>query len=292
MATEFDGSIGGVDFPCPANLEIQLSVITDEHHWGNMEYEWKNESGDEFHLRVDIFAKYLGGKEHSDVPVIKYSTKSYAPASCGSAHLRTVNSFRSLATESRGVWDALEGCRIPHEMGIDSEMTITNEEDGTSLRMNLAGAKKTDSCHKTFMYCCSLYDSNRVLTRDCARDIFAQDYTHGSIFRSSKELAKQIGVSFAATISKALIESGKVPKGYSTTYIWMVHGPVNYLADPPSMLHGIDSFFTKPDEEIYHNQNEYRFWLGMLRGQAQSNDATIDLPVPPEFVTGVELDFA
>ena len=85
------------------------------------------------------------------------------------------------------------------------------------------------------------------------------------------------------------MENGKVPKGNWKTYAWIVYGPVKYLAEPLQRLHGIDSFFTKPDEEIYRNQNEYRFWLGMLNGKNQCDKATIDLTVPPEFVTGVAL---
>ncbi len=290
MKAEFDGSIGGIGgLHCSANLEIQFSVITEEHYWGNVEFHWKNESDDEFHLRVDAFAKYLGDEDYSEIPVIKYSTKDNAPAYRDELRLRPVNYFRKLPAESRGVGDALEGCRSPHQMGPGSEMTITNEEDGTSLRMNLAGANITDDCHKTFMYCCSFYDSNHVLSRESARRAFAQDYSHGSIFLSSKQLADRIIESFAATLGQELMESGKVPKGYSATYVWIVYGPVKYLADPPQGLHGIDSFFTKPAEKIYRNQNEYRFWLGMLHGQAQSDNATIDLPVPSGFGTGVEL---
>lgn len=290
MTTEFDGSIGGIDgLHCSANLEIQFSVIANEHYWGNVEFDWKNESDDEFHLRVDAFWKYVGDKDYSDVPVIKYSTKDFAPASHGELRLRPVNYFRKLPAESRGVGDALEGCRSSHQMGPGSEMTITNEEDGTSLRMNLAGANITDDCHKTFMYCCSLYDSSQVLSRESARQIFKQEYTRGSIFFSSKQLADRIIASFAETIGRELMESGKMPKGYSTTYVWIVYGPVKYLADPLQRLHGIDSFFTKPDEEIYRNQNEYRFWLGMRNGKNQCDEGTIDLPVPPELVTGVEL---
>ena len=292
MAKEYSGLITSISLPCTVQLEVRHSVITEEHYLGNVKRKWEHESGEEFHLRVDVFEKYVGDGEHLGVPVIKYSTEDYAPASCGSLRLRPVNYYRALATEARGVGDAMEGCRSPHEMGLGSEMTITNEKDGTSIRLDASGANMTDACRKTFMHCCSLYDSNQVLTQKRASDIFEQDYTHGSVLRSSKELAEHIGVSFAATMSDMLMESGKVPNGCSATYIWIIHGPVNYLADPPPMLHSIESFFTKPDEEIYRNQNEYRFWLGMLDGQAQSDDATIDLPVPPEFVTGVELDSA
>ena len=181
MAPEFDGSIGGIDgLHCSANLEIQFSVITEEHYWGNVELDWKNDSEDEFHLRVDAFAKYVGDKDYSDVPVIKYSTTDFAPASNGELRLRPVNYFRKLPAESQGVGDALEGCRSSHRMEPGSEVTVTNEEDGTSWRMSLVGANITDDCHKTFMYCCSLYDSNRVLSRESARHIFTQGYTHGS----------------------------------------------------------------------------------------------------------------
>lgn len=290
MASEYDGRIGSIDLPCSANLEIQFSVITDEHCLGHVEHEWKNESGDEFHLRVFVYEKYLGDEEHSDVPIIKYLPKEYSPAHYGHLRVRPVNYYRNLKAEARGVGDALEGCRGPHQFGPGSTMTVRDTDNGPPImRFDASHATLIDSCSKTFLYCCALYDSEQVLTRESTSAMFGENYTHGSIFGSSKELAKYIGLSFAATIGKILMESGQVPKGDSHTYIWVVHGPVNYLADPPLMLHGINSFFTKPDEEIYRNQNEYRFWLGTFDGQAQPDHATIDLPVPPELVTGVEL---
>ena len=192
MTNEYDGRIDNIDMPCPANLEIQFSVITEDHHWDRHEYEAAYESGHKMHLAFDIYEKYIGDGEHSDVPIIKYSSKQHAPAYCGSLLLRPVNYYRALPSESRGVGDALEGCREPHEMGIGSEMTITSLEDGTSMRLDASGAKKIDSCHKTLMYCCSLYDGNQVLTRESARDIFREDYTHGSIFPSSKKLVGRL----------------------------------------------------------------------------------------------------
>ena len=171
-------------------------------------------------------------------------------------------------------------------------MTITSEEDGTSIRLDASGANVTDSCHKTFIYSCSLYESDQILTQESARDIFGQDYTHGSIFWTAKALAEHIVVSFAATIGREIAESTDHPEGNSyrgRTCAWIVHGPVGYMEDTTPALHNIASIFTKPDEEIYRNQNEYRFWVGFANNPAQSDEASIDLPVPPEFVTHVKL---
>ena len=293
MAKEYDGTITNISFPCMVQLEVDLSVTVEDHFLHTLRAEAEFESGNRIQFDIDLFEKYIGDEEHSDVPVIKYSTESYAPASCGSLRLHTLNYYRGLATESPGVGDALEGCRQSHVMGAGSEMTITSEEDGTSIRVDASGANVTDSCHKTFMYCCSLYESDQILTQENARDIFGQDYTHGSIFRSAKELAEHIILSFAATIGREMAESTEPPEGNSygrRTRAWIVHDPVGYMEDTTPALHNVASIFTKPDEEIYRNQNEYRFWVGFANTPAQSDDASIDLPVPPEFVTDVKLN--
>ena len=292
MAKEYDCAITNISFPCLVQLEVDLSVTVEDQFLHTLQVEAEFDSGNRIQLDIDLFEKYIGDEEHSNVPIIKYSTDSYAPASCGSLRLRTLNYFRGMATESLGVGDALEGCRRSHMLGAGSEMTITSEEDGTSIRMDASGAKVTDSCHKTFIYCCSLYESNQILTLESARDIFGQDYTHGSIFRSAKELAQHIVRSFAATISLAITESTEPPEGnsYWRACAWIVHGPVGYMDDTTPALHNIASLFTKPNEEIYRNQNEYRFWVGFANTPAQSDDASIDLQVPPEFVTGVKLN--
>ena len=291
MVTEYDGAITGIDLPCPMLMEVARSVVVGDYRLGKVRHEGTYESGSKIQLDVGLFEKYVGDEEHSDVPIIKYSTKSHAPASCGSLRLHTPNYYRTLETESPGVGDTLEGCRISHEWQDGSELTITSLEDGTSIKLNATGANSTDGCHKTFMYCCSLYESNHGLTQESARDIFRQDYTHGSVFRSSKELAQRIVLSFAATIGRNMLEAAEPIEGNSssTARAWIVHGPVEYLDDTITKSRTIESLFTKPNNEIYRNQNEYRFWVGFSNTPVQSDEATIDIPVPPEFVTAVEL---
>ena len=164
----FDGAITEISFPCLVQLEVDLSVTVEDHVLHTLRGIAEFDPGNRIQLDIDLFEKYIGDEEHSNVPIIKYSTDSYAPASCGSLRLRTLNYFRGMATESPGVGDALEGCRRSHKLGAGSEMTITSEEDGTSIRVDASGAKVTDSCHKTFIYCCSLYESNQILTRESA----------------------------------------------------------------------------------------------------------------------------
>ena len=267
-------------------------LTVEDHFLCTLRAEAAYDSGDRIQFDIDLFEKYIGDEAHSNVPVVKYSSESYAPSSCGSLRLHTLNYYRGLATESPGVGDALEGCRRSHVMEAESKMTITSAEDGTSITLDASGANVTDSCHKTFIYCCSLYESDQILTRESARDVFGQDYTHGSIFRSSNELAKHIVQSFAATIGREIAENTDPPEGNSygrRTCAWIVYGPVGYIEDTPPALHNIAAIFTKPDEEIYRKQNEYRFWVGFANNPAQSDEASIDLPVPPEFVTDVKL---
>ena len=290
---QYDGAITEISFPCMVQLEVNLSVTVEDYFVHTLRLEAEFALGSKIQLNIDLFEKYIGDEEHSNVPIIKYSTESYAPVSRGSLRLRTLNYFRGMATESPGVGDTMEGCRQSHMLGDGSEMTITSEEDGMSIRVDASGAKVTDSCHKTFIYCCSLYRNNQILTQESARAIFGQDYTRGSIFRNAKELAQHIVQSFAATIGRAIVESTEPPEGNSygmRACAWIVHGPVGYMDDTTPALHNIASIFTKPDEDIYRNQNEYRFWVGFTNTPAQSDDASIDLPVSRELVTDVKLE--
>ena len=162
---------------------------------------------------------------------------------------------------------------------------------GTSIVLDASGANRTDGCFKTFMYCCSLHENNRVLTPEIAKDIFGQDYTYGSVFPSSRELAKHIITAFTEAIGRFRLENAE-PDGddsFPRARAWIVHGPVKYVADTSPKFRTIESLFTKPDDEIYRNQGEYRFWVGFSHTQVQSDDASIDLPVPREGVTAVEL---
>jgi len=50
---EYDGSITNISLPCMVQLEVQLSVIKEEHYLNTVKCEWENESGEEFRLHVD-----------------------------------------------------------------------------------------------------------------------------------------------------------------------------------------------------------------------------------------------
>ena len=292
MGTEYDGTISSIDQPCPALLEVQRVIAVDYHRLEVLRLKAEDNDGSTMKLSIRLFEKYLGHELHADMRIIKYSTKGHAPAFCDSLRLRTPNYYRRLETAGPGLEDTLEGCRLSHVFQSGSHMTISPVEgDGPSLTFDMSGANKTDGCHKTFMYCCSLYDRSHVLTRTRAKAIFGQDYTHGSVFQSSKKLAQHIVRSFSATIGREMLKSADPIEGHSLlrAYAWVVHGPIEYLPDPNSKYGAIESFFTKPDDAIYRQQNEYRFWVGFSGTPAQSHDATIILPVPPEFVTAVAL---
>lgn len=291
MTGEFDGTVTSIDLPCPILLDVAFSVAIEDHHLGALRNEAEYDSGRTVRLDVDVFEKYLGDEEHSDVPIVKYSAKSHAPAFCNSLRLRTPNYYRTLETASPGLVDPLEGCRVSHEWTTGSQLTVNAPAEGTSFVLDASGANRTDGCFKTFMYCCSLHENSRVLARETAKEIFGQDYTHGSVFPSSKELARHIVSTFAATIGRAMLENAEPVEDDSlaTACAWIVYGPVKYLADMSPKLHTIESLFTKPDDEIYRNQNEYRFWVGFSRTPVQSDDAAVTLPVPRESMIAVEL---
>ena len=196
MANQFAGTATSIDLPCPTLMEVARSVAVEDHHldafWSEAEYD----SGRTIRLDVDVFEKYLGDEKHADVPIVKYSAKGHAPALCGNLRLRTPNYYRTLEIVSPGLRDPLEGCRASHEWPIGSQLMMNALGEGTSIVLDASGANRTDGCFKTFMYCCSLHENNRVLTRGIAKDIFGQDYTCGSVFPSSRELAKHIIVAF------------------------------------------------------------------------------------------------
>ena len=291
MVREFDGEVTGIDLPCPILIEVALSVAVEDHHLGVCRNEAEYDSGRTIRLDVDLFEKYLGDEEHSDVPIVKYSTESHAPALCNNLRLRTPNYYRTLETGSPGLGDPLEGCRVSHESPIGSQLIMTPSAEGTSIILDASGANRTDGCFKTFMYCCSLHRNNHVLTRESARDIFGQDYTHGSVFPSSKELAKHIIAAFAATVGRLMLENAEPAEGdsFARACAWIVHGPVKYFADTSPNFRTIESLFMKPNDDIYRNQNEYRFWVGFSDTPVQSDDAAIALPVPRELATAVDL---
>ena len=292
MASKYDGEVTSIDLPCPILLEVATSIAVEEHRLGVLRCEGRYASGSKVQLEVALFEKYLGDEGRSDVPIIKYSTMSYAPALCNSLRLRTPNYYRTLETASPGLTDPLEGCRISHEWSEGSELIMTSSEDGTSIVLDAGGANRTDGCFKTFMYCSSLYQEDHVLSRENVRAIFDEDYTHGSMFPSSRQLAYHIVRSFAKTVSYAMLESAAPGGGnsfLSSACAWIVHGPVQYLHGPDSVLATVGSLFSKADVEVYRNQREYRFWVGFSNTPVQSDEATISLPLPEDFATVVEL---
>ena len=294
MAREYDGTVTSIDLPCPILIEVAHSIAVQDNLLDVLRSKGTYASGSKIQLEVALFEKYLSGEGHSDVPIIKYSTKSHAPALCDKLRLRTPNYYRTLETESPGLGDPLEGCRISHESAEGSELTLTSSTEGTSIMLDAGGANRTDGCFKTFMYCSSIHQDNRVLTRERAGTIFGEDYTHGSVFDSSKKLARHIIKCFAATVSRSMLENSEPAdaKSFASACAWIVHGPVQYLQDTSPKLQAIESLFTKPYDDIYRNQNEYRFWVGFSNTPVQSDEATVSLPVPKDSATVVELEFS
>ena len=294
MAREYDGTVTRIDLPCPLLIEVAHSIAVDDNLLHVLRGEGTYASGSQIQFEVALFEKYLGAEGHSDVPVIKYSARSYAPALCDKLALRTPNYYRTLETESPGLGDPLEGCRITHESADGSELILTSSTEGTSIVLDAGGVIRTDGCFKTFLYCASLYQDDNVMSRERASTIFGQDYTHGSVFQSSKQLAHQIIKSFAATVSRSMLENAQPAEGksFAGTCAWIVHGPVQYLRDSSPTLRRIESLFTKTDDEVYRNQNEYRFWVGFSNTPVQSDEATLSLPLPKDFATLVELKFS
>ena len=115
IAREYDGTVTSIDLPCPILIEVAHSIAVEDNLLDVLRSEGTYASGSKIQLEVALFEKYLGGEGHSDVPIIKYSTKSHAPALCDKLRLRTPNYYRTLETESPGLGDPLEGCRISHE---------------------------------------------------------------------------------------------------------------------------------------------------------------------------------
>ena len=292
MAGKYDGEVTSIDLPCPMLLEVATSIAVEENRRGRIRIEATYASGIKVEFNVALFEKYLGDEGLSDVPIIKYSAKSYAPALCNSLRLRTPNYYRTLETPSPGLVDPLEGCRISHEWSEGSELVMTSSEDGTSIVLDAGGANRTDGCFKTFTYCSSLYQENHAFTRDNVRAIFDEDYTHGSVFPSSRQLARYIVRSFATALSQKMLENAE-PSGdnsfWANACAWIVYGPVQYLPDTGPVLATVGSLFSKAEVEIYRNQREYRFWVGFSNTPVQSDEATISLPLPDNFATLVEL---
>ena len=292
MGQEYDGRIDNIGLPDSLLFEVSHSVTVGPNLKGKVKVSAEYASGSKLKIDIDLFERYFGEGEDSDVPVIKYSTKSTAPAYCGELRLKTPNYYRTLELETPGLHDPMEGCRSSHQWGNGSELVISSPEDGRTLRFNASGANVTDSCFKTFLYCTSLGSDSNRFNRENANALLNQDYTHGSLFRSSKELAQLILAKFAATIGRGMLDVAE-PQGDDSierTCAWIVHGPVEYLPETGGALPGIKSLFTKSDIDVYRNQNEYRFWLGFRNTPAQSDEAEILLPVPEEIVTAVALE--
>ncbi len=290
MSENFDGTITSIDLPCPILIEVSFSVAVEENLSEVVELEYAYPSGREVRLEITLFEKFIGDKELSDVPVIKYSSERFAPALCNSIRLRTPNYYRTLESKYSGLGDPLEGCGVPHLFSPKTKMTVTSE-DGPSLVFDASGARKTDSCSKAFMYCTSLYSSGQILSQDTAREMLDEEYTYGSVFPSSSRLATHILKAFAGTIGRSML-NGEEPAeegSLAHAYAWIVHGPVNYSNNRDFIPPRIESLFTKPDEDIYRVQEEYRYWVGFSDTPAQSDEATIRLPIPPEMSTAIEL---
>ena len=290
MEQEYDGRIDNISPPDIILLEVQTSVSSKSNYLGRAEARAEYDSGNKLHIDIDLFEQYLGDEEYSDVPVVKYSTERFAPALCNQLRLCTPNYYRWLDTGALGLYDPLEGCRISHQWGPGSEMVMT-PEDGSGRRFvfDASGATKIDLCSKTFMYCTSLDSESNLLGLEKANTLYGPCYTHGSAFRSSKELAQHILKSFMATIGRSMLDVAE-PNGeesFASTYAWIVHGPVRYLPDLGMGIQGIESYFTKPD--MYRNQNEYRFWVGFNDTPSQKHEATISISIPNGIASAIAL---
>ena len=296
MEREYDGTISSIDLPDMILLEVQHSVLIESNYLDTMSVDWVHPTGSKLRIETALFEKYFGDEEHSDVPVVKYSTRSYAPALCGQLRLRTPNYYRGLEVGETGLSDPFEGCRFSHQWGPGSEMVMRPEDgSGRSFVFDASGATKIDLCTKTFMYCTSLDSESSLLDLEKANALYGPDYTHGSVFRNSKELARHILAGFAKIVSRSMLETVKIDGEESVettypTYAWIVHGPVLYLRDAETGIEGIKSYFTKPDNDIYRHQNEYRFWIGFENTPAQSDEAAILLPIPEDIATVVALE--
>ena len=294
MDREYDGEVDNISLPDVLLLEVQRSVMVESNFVHTLRLEGEYLAGEKLQLDVGLFEEHLGREEDGDVPVIKYSTESTAPALCGQLLLRTPNYYRTLEAKTPGLADPLEGCRGSHQMGSGSELTMTVPALGKTMVFNASGAKTIDSCSKTFMYCTSVHSDSNRLSRKNANAMFGQDYTHGSVFKSSKQLAHHILSSFVATISRAMARDYDPESETSVAQAraWIVHGPVQYSPDSVAepAIPSIRDYFRKPDSAIYRHQKEYRFWLGFSDTPAQSHTAEILLPIPREMATVVALE--
>ena len=291
MEQEYDGRIDNIGLPDMILLEVQTYVLVESNYLDTHSEKVPYSSRSKGQLDTDLFESYIGDGLESDVPVIKYSTERFAPALSGELRLKTPNYYRGLESGAPGLSDQFEGCRFSHHWGPGSEMVVTPEDgSGRKFVFDAGGATTIDLCTKTFMYCTSLDSESNLLSLEKAAALYEPDYTHGSAFRNSKELAQHILKSFAATISRLMLDATE-PSGeesFARTYAWIVHGPVRYLPDVDMGIRGIESYFTKPD--TYRDQNEYRFWVGFNDTPVQSDKAEILLPMPKEIVTAKELE--
>ena len=302
MEREYDEIIS-VELPDPILREVETSVLVESNYVDRLKATAEYDSRNKLHIDIDLFEQYIGDEKYSDVPVVKYSTEKFAPGLCNQLRLCTPIYYRWVDIGSPGLYDPLEGCRFSHTFETGSLSLTAEYESGIrEHELDLTGATREDLCIKTFMYCTSVYLDSGLLSKRDANAVFKQDYTHGSVFRSSKELAQHILIFFAVKCSSAILkmEAARIgrsilevaePDGEESLaipYAWIVHGPVSYLQKGDMGIEGIESYFTKPD--IYRNQNEYRFWCGFSDTPDQSDKAEIFLPVPMEIVTAIELE--
>ena len=291
MEQEYAGKIDNIALPDFTLLEVQRSVLVESNHLGTAKGEAEYASGNKLHIYIDLFEQYLGDEEYSNVPVVKYSTEEFAPALCGELRLKTPNYYRGLETGGAGLSDQFEGCRFSHQMGPGSEMVMTPQDGrGSRFVFDASGATMIDPCTKTFMYCTSLDSESNLLSLEKAKDFYRSDYTHGSVFKSAKQVAQRILEGFAAAIGRPMLEATE-PNGEESiarTYAWVVHGPVRYLSEVDMGIQRIESYFTKPD--TYREQNEYRFWVGLMDNPPQKDEATLLISIPNGMATAIELE--
>ena len=296
MEREHDVIISA-DLPDLILLEVHTSVLVESNHLGTAKGEAEYASGNKLLLDIDLYEQYLGDEGSSNVPVIKYSTEENAPALSRNVRLKTPNYYRGWEISGTGWADPFEGCRFSHRFETGSLSLTAEYESGIQkFEFDLTGATRMDLCTKTFMYCTSLYSGSGLLSKRDANAVFEQDYTHGSVFPNSKELAQHILKNFMAGISRAMLNVAEPNEVAETTgeelvenfYAWVVHGPVRYSPDVDMGMPTIESYFTKPD--TYRNQNEYRFWFGFMNTPSQKDEATLLMPIPEGMATAIELE--
>ena len=290
MEQEYDGRIDNISLPDIILLEVQTSVLSKSNYLGRAEARAEYDSGNKLHIDIDLFEQYLGDEEYSDVPVVKYSTERFAPALCNQLRLCTPNYYRWLDTGALGLYDPLEGCRFSHQWGPGSEMVMTPEDgSGRSFVFDASGATKIDLCTKTFMYCTSLDSESNLLDLEKAKVLYRSDYTHGSVFKNAKQLAQGILEAFAKAVGLSMLQVAEpnYEESFARTYAWIVHGPVRYLPDVDMGIQGIKSYFTKPD--MYRNQNEYRFWVGLKDNPSQKDEVELLISIPNGMASAIAL---